>query len=106
MRKLKRKSKSLKWNPISIFEIKMLCVILGLLAASISSCGQDTLKTTESVPFCLQKPKTRVYEQPIDLGNGTAKYKGSLYPINVGPKGGFFLLVDGKKVYLSKTEKK
>jgi len=106
MRKLKRKSNSERWNPISIFEIKMLCVILGLLAASISSCGQDSLKTAQAVPYYLEKPKTRVYEQPIDLGNGTAKYKGSLYPINVGPKGGRFLLVDGKKVYLSKTEKK
>ena len=104
MRKLKRKSNSERWNPISIFEIKLLCVILGLLAASISSCGQDTLKTTESVPFCLQKPKTRVYEQPVEVSEGIAEYKKSLYPVNVGPKSGKFIFYKGKKVYLTKNK--
>jgi hypothetical protein len=111
MRKLKRKSNSERWNPISIFEIKMLAFgllfILAVLAPKFVSSQNKVVdnENKEIVPYYLQKPTER-YTKPIDLGNGTAKYKGSLYPINVGPKGGRFLLVDGKKVYLSKTEKK
>jgi hypothetical protein len=103
MRKLKRTFKSERWNPISKTEIKILIFITALLTASISSCGQDTLRTAESVPFHIQKPKAMVYEQPVDIGNDVARYKGSLYPINTGIKKGRFVIYKGKKVYLKKT---
>ena len=108
MRKLKRKSKSLKWNPISIFEIKMLAfgllLILAVLAPKFASSQNRVVDTEnkEIVPYYLQKPTER-YTKPIDLGNGTAKYKNSLYPINTGIKNGRYILKDGKKIYIKKS---
>lgn len=109
MRKLKRTFKSERWNRESRREIRILVTALMLIIAVFGpkiTFSQSKVVDTENKeivpPYYVQKPKTRVYEKPVDIGNDVAKYKGANFPINTGKKGGRFILYKGKPLYLKK----
>jgi len=81
---------------------KVIIALFIAIGGQISTFAQsDTL----TPPFYIRLENCRPessYSRIIDNGDGTAKYKGALYPINIGPKNGKYILVNGKKIYLKK----
>lgn len=45
------------------------------------------------------------WEKPKDRGDGTASYKGEVFPIVTGSRGGRYILKGEKKIYIPKLVK-
>jgi hypothetical protein len=64
-------------------------------------------KKDEQQPISNAVPPTTLTVEPTVLTGGSASvvYKGGSYKVKKGPKGGKFITVKGKKVYLVRKKK-
>lgn len=101
--------------------MKKIILIASLFLCSFAVNAQDMAKykgqsfevmaTSESQDSCkyfIQLPtgervflaKLDGWEKPKDRGDGTASYKGEVYTINVGSRGGRYILKGERKIYI------
>lgn len=77
--------------------LALLTTFFLIVGTNLFGQASDTLKT---IPMTTE----RVYEKPVDNGDGTATYKKVVYTIHVGPRGGRYILKGERKIYIPRIK--